>query len=131
MAATRVRRLCGKLAIAAGVPAMLWLTLLVQAQLSPLVVLHYSSAATAPIAYFFDEDSDIIKDVIHPGERLGFRTTRWPRAGYHLDVSFPFSSRDGVELAAPFSRVDIYLDAHAKVVRTTVDTGFWARIGPD
>jgi hypothetical protein len=128
--AALMRRLFRQLTIAAGVLALLWLTLFVQAQLSPVVVLHYSTAAPAPIVYFFNEDNDIIKDVIKPGESLGFRTTRWPDADYYLDVSFPFSSRDGAELTPPFSRVDIYIGADAKVVRTVVDKRYWARFGP-
>lgn len=124
-----VRSIARKLQIAAGTLVLLWLTLGAQAHLSPLVVLHYSADATVPVAYFFNRDDDIIKDVIKPGTSVGFRTSRWPRPGYYLDVSLPFSSRDGVELKPPFSRVDIYIDADARITRTVTDTRFRARFG--
>lgn len=36
---------------------------------------------------------------------------------------------DGVEIEPPFSRVDIYIGADAKIVRTVIDKRYWARFG--
>jgi len=73
------------------------------------VFLHYSPAASESVTYFFNEDNDIIKDRIHPGTSLAFRTAHYPHAAYFIDVSLPTASGDGVEIRPPFSRVDVYI----------------------
>jgi hypothetical protein len=108
---------------------LLWLTASAQAQLAPLVVLHYSADATAPVGYFFNEDNDTAKAIIAPGASLGFRTARWPGPDYYVEVSLPLASRDGVDLKPPFSRVDIYIGADTRIVRTVIDRRFWKRFG--
>ncbi len=118
------------LAIAAALLA-LWLALVVFSYTSPVVYLHYSASATTPVTYFFNEDNDIVKDEIAPGARLEFRTTHRPRAGYFINVSLPAASRDGVDIAPPFSRVDVYIGADTKIARTVVRTDFLARFGSD
>ncbi|WEF34320.1 hypothetical protein [Pseudoduganella chitinolytica] len=124
-----LRSIARKLAIAVGTFGLLWLTLAAQARLSPLVVLHYAADAKAPVGYFFNEDNDIVKDAIAPGASLEFRTSRWRRPDYYLQVSLPLASGDAVELKPPFSRVDIYIGADARMTRTVTDTRFWARFG--
>lgn len=124
-----LRSIVRKLTIAAGTLALLWLTLGAQAQLSPLVVLHYSADAREPVSYFFNEDNEIRKEMLAPGASRGFRTTRWPGPDYYLEVSLPFASRDGVELKPPFSRVDIYIGADTRIIRTDIDKRFWTRFG--
>lgn len=93
----------------------------------PVVVLHYASNATKPVTYFVDEQNDTTKDHLNPGEVLKIYTVMFPAAGSSIDVSLPFSSRDGVTLTTPFSRVDIYIDADAKIQRTIIHHGFFAR----
>ncbi|WP_181259132.1 hypothetical protein [Pseudoduganella armeniaca] len=123
------RSYCRKPAIALGTLVLLWLTASAQARLTPLVVLHHCADATAPVGYFFNEDNAIVKDLIEPGARLEFRTARWPGPDYYVEVSLPLASRDGVELKPPFSRVDIYIGADSRIVRTVVDKRFWKRLG--
>jgi hypothetical protein len=97
----------------------------------PVVVLHYSAEAAAPVVYFFNEDNYIIKEYINPGEVIEFRTSRHPDADYFIDVSLPFASRDGVEITTPFSRIDIYIGADTKITRTVTRMDFPARLGFD
>jgi hypothetical protein len=42
-------------------------------------------------------------------------------------LSLPFSSRDGVTLEPPFSRVDVYISADTKIERTVIRHGFFDR----
>jgi hypothetical protein len=116
-----------KLLAVAGALAALWLALGVNSFTMPVVFLHYSAAAAAPVTYFFNEDNDIVKDRLAPGASVEFRTARRPREGYVIDVSLPFAGADGVEIRPPFSRVDVYIGPDAKIVRTVVRTDFLAR----
>lgn len=108
---------------------MLWLVLLVFSYTSPVVYLHYASAARAPVTYFFNEDNTTIKDRIDPGATIAFRTAHRPGAGYVIENSLPFASRDGVEIIPPFSRADVYIGADTKIARTVIDTDYVARLG--
>lgn len=112
-----------------GVPAILWLAIGLYFRTGPVVVLHYSAAATEPVVYFFNENNYITKKQIFPGETLQFHTAHRPDAEYYIDVSLPFASRDGVEIKPPFSRVDVYIGADTKIARTVVNTNFTARFG--
>ena len=117
-----------KLLAVAGTIAALWLALAVNSVTLPVVFLHYSASATAPVTYFFNEDNDIVKDHLVPGASIEFRTARRPHADYFIDVSLPLASRDGVEIRQPFSRVDVYIGPDAKIERTVVKTEFLARV---
>jgi hypothetical protein len=115
------------LAIAGAIVAS-WLALFVNAVTLPVVFLHYSASAVAPVTYFFNEDNDIVKDHLAPGASIEFRTARRPHAGYFIDVSLPFAGSDGVEIRQPFSRIDVYIGPDAKIERTVVDNDFLARV---
>ncbi|PQO91936.1 hypothetical protein C5614_25465 [Massilia phosphatilytica] len=115
----------------AGTIAALWLALAVYSFTLPVVFLHYSATATAPVTYFFNEDNDIVKDHLAPGASIEFRTARRPHADYFIDVSLPLASRDGVEIRQPFSRVDVYIGPDTKIERTVVKTDFLARIASE
>ena len=117
-----------KLLAIAGTLGALWLALGVNSLTLPVVFLHYSAAATVPVTYFFNEDNDIVKDRLVPGASIEFRTARRLHAGYFIDVSLPFASRDGVEIRQPFSRVDVYIGPDAKIERTVVKNDFLARV---
>lgn len=116
-----------KLARIAGVLVILWLALAAWVYTSPLVVLHYATSAAKPVSYFFNEDDHITKEYISPGARVEFRTAHRPRPDYYISVSIPLASRDYVEIKPPFSRVDVYIGADTKIVRTVVKTEFFAR----
>lgn len=115
------------LAIAGTIVAS-WLALFVNAVTLPVVFLHYSAQAVAPVTYFFNEDNDIVKDHLAPGASIEFRTARRLHADYFIDVSLPLASRDGVEIRRPFSRVDVYIGPDTKIERTVVKTDFLARV---
>lgn len=117
-----------KLLAVAGAIAALWLAFAVNSLTLPVVFLHYSASATAPVTYFFNEDNDIVKDHLAPGESIEFRTARRLHAGYFIDVSLPLAGGDGVEIRKPFSRVDIYIGPDTKIERTVVKTDFLARV---
>ena len=116
------------LLVIAGTIVALWLALGVNSVTSPVVFLHYSAKATAPVTYFFNEDNDIVKDHLVPGASIGFRTARHRHADYFIDVSLPLASRDGVEIRQPFSRVDVYIGPDTKIQRTVVNNDFLARV---
>ncbi|AVR97106.1 hypothetical protein C9I28_16735 [Pseudoduganella armeniaca] len=109
----------------------MWLGFVGYVKTSPLIALHYAADAREPVMFFLNRDSTILKEEIHPGQTREFRTPRNPKPDYYMDVSLPFSSRDGVEFKPPFSRVDVYIGADAKIVRTVVHTDFWARFSAD
>lgn len=111
----------------AGAIALIWLALVANAYTSPVVFLHYAASATTSVTYFFNEDNNIVKNYLKPGESVEFRTARRPRPGYVIDVSLPLASHDGVEIKPPFSRVDIYIGADTKITRTVSRTDFLAR----
>lgn len=113
-----------------GAMAILGLVLYVYAASAPVVVLHYSATATKPIGYFFNDDDDITKALIYPGTQAQFRTARSPREGYVIEVSMPAENGDGVEIKPPFSRVDVYIGADAKIERTVTRTDFMAKFFP-
>ena len=117
-----------KLLIAAGMVGMLALALIVYAYSAPVVVLHYSAAASAPVGFFFNDDNTITKDAMEPGTSRQFRTARQPHADYFIEVSLPMASRDGVEIKPPFSRADVYIGADTKITRTVIRKDFLARI---
>jgi hypothetical protein len=117
-----------KLLAIAGAIAASWLALGVNSLTLPVVFLHYSAKATAPVNYFFNEDNDIVKDRLLPGASIEFRTSRHLHADYFIDVSLPFASRDGVEIRQPFSRVDVYIGPDTKIERTVVKNDFLARV---
>lgn len=117
-----------KLLIAAGMLAMLALALIGHAYSAPVVVLHYSAAASGPVGFFFNDDNTITKDAMAPGTSRQFRTARAPHADYFIEVSLPMASRDGVEIKPPFSRADVYIGADTKITRTVIKKDFLARI---
>ena len=120
------------LAVSAGVLVTLWMALVINAYTSPVVVLHYAAEATQPVVYFFDEPAaHVIRDFIYPGTSVSFRTPRNPYAGYVASVSLPSASRDGVDIAPPFSRVDVYIGADTKIARTVIRNDYLARLGFD
>lgn len=127
----KLSSLSTKLLAGAAVLAVLWLGMLAFSYTAPVVFLHYSAAARAPVTYFFNEDNDIVKDRIDPGARLEFRTARHPGAHYFIDVSLPAAGSDGVEIKPPFSRVDVYIGADAKIARTVIKTEYLARFGSE
>ena len=98
---------------------------------APVVVLHYSAAASGPVGFFFNDDNSIIKDTMDPGTSRQFRTAHYPHADYVVEVSLPLASREGVEIRPPFSRVDVYIGADTNITRTVINTDFMARVGFD
>ena len=113
--------------IALAVVALVWLAIVVNSLTYPAVFLHYSATASAPVAYIFNEDHDIHRDMIRPGETIEFRSRKDPAADYFISISLPMASRDEVRITPPFSRVDVYVDANAKIERTVEKNEYWAR----
>jgi len=121
-----------KLLKVAGVCAVLWLALTVNACTSPVVVVHYAADAREPVLFFFDEPgAHVIRGTLQPGESRSFRAPRDPYPGYSATVSFPSASRDGVDIEPPFSRVDVYVGADTRITRTVIRKDFPARLGFD
>ncbi|WP_312437966.1 hypothetical protein [Janthinobacterium sp.] len=116
-----------KLSVLAALLATLVLALLLFLCSAPVVVLHYSAAASGPVGFFFNDDNTITKDAIHPGTSRQFRTARHPHAGYVIEVSLPMASRDGVEIKPPFSRADVFIGADTRIARTVIKNDFLAR----
>lgn len=93
----------------------------------PAVVLHYSASGDEPIGYFYDTDVYISKRSLYPGESVKYYTDWHQGPDYWTMISFPFESRDSVEINGPFSRVDVCIGAGAKVERTEIRHGFFDR----
>ena len=116
-----------RLLIVMAVLALLWLAIVVNSLTYPVVFLHYPATATAPVAYIFNEDHDIHREVIQPGETAEFRSRKDPAADYFVAISLGMASRDEVWITPPFSRVDVYVDASTKIERTVKTNDYWAR----
>lgn len=94
---------------------------------SPVVVVHYDTAARETIGYFFLQNGDTTKEELKPGEEVRLVTDMFPEKDEVMLFSLPFNSQDSVEIQPPFSRVDIYVDASTRIARTTVSQSFFAR----
>ena len=93
----------------------------------PVVVLHYSADAQKPVAYFLNENDQITRGELAPGQTEKFYTPMFASRDAWIEVSLPFASRDGVDIKPPYSRVDVYIDAGTKIERTDTKHGFLAR----
>lgn len=113
--------------IALAAVALVWLAIVVNSLTYPAVFLHYSATATAPVAYIFNEDHDIQREMIRPGETIEFRSRKDPSTDYFISISLPRASSGEVWITPPFSRVDVYVDANAKIERTVETKDYWAR----
>ncbi|AZS81438.1 hypothetical protein N8H69_13510 [Achromobacter spanius] len=122
-----VRFLAAVLGTICVVVAGLWASVALWGAFSPVVLLHYSKDAESPIRVFFNDNDDTLKLGMTPGQTLRFRTAMFPRPDMWILITFPGQSPDHVELTQPFSRVDIFVGAGAKVERTAVHERFFAR----
>lgn len=77
-------------------------------------MIHYSADARESIFYIYNENNYIHRGVLEPGEVAGFFAPMFPAPDSWIDVSAPMSNT-GVEIAPPFSLVDVYIDASAKL----------------
>lgn len=127
----KIDSLLKKALVASAVVGLCWLALVISHHTRPAVVLHYAADAKAPVIFFFMENDDTIKEYLHPGASLTYRTERSPGTDYYLSVSLPVASRDSVELKPPFSRVDVYIGPDTKITRTVVSTDFWSRFSTE
>ncbi|WP_321877125.1 hypothetical protein [Paraburkholderia bannensis] len=93
----------------------------------PVIVLHYAPDARQPVAYFFNENNDITRGELTPGQTKKFYMPMFPSPDAFVDFSLPLASRDGVDIKPPYSRVDVYIDAATKIERTDVKHGFLDR----
>lgn len=69
----------------------------------------------------------LTKEEIKPGEKVRLVTDMFPDEDEFILFSLPLDSQDSVELHPPFSRVDIYISADARIERTTISQNFFAR----
>jgi hypothetical protein len=95
----------------------------------PVVILHYDEGAREPVVYFFNNNHSITKDELRPGQVERFYSELFPEADSFMDISLPMSSRDGVEIKPPFSRVDVYINGAAKIEKVETKFGFFDRFG--
>jgi hypothetical protein len=116
-----VRRLFATVCVASFLWAVFWLFC------RPVVILHYAPDAQGSDVYFFNEDNDTLKKEIKPGQVERIYTDYFQSRDFPMILSLPYSSRDGTYLTPPFSRVDIYIDANAKIDRVATRYGFFDR----
>ncbi|WP_296953066.1 hypothetical protein [uncultured Massilia sp.] len=119
------------LALVVAVPVLAWLGLGLLVHTAPVVVLHYASTATAPVVYYFNANDRVTKATIAPGQQIAFHLPHRLPPDAYIGVSMPLAGGHGVDLAPPFSRVDVYIGADTKITRTVVRTDFPARFGID
>ena len=93
----------------------------------PLILIHYSAEAPDAVVYFLDDGIYTTHEEIQPGSRDRYFGDMFPEADFSITFSLPYSSRDGFEIYPPFSRIDIYVDADARIERTEVSQNFFAR----
>lgn len=110
-----------------GLLVGLWTCIVLWGSFSPVVLLHYSKDATEEISVFFNDNHDTAKFGMNPGETVRFRTAMFPKPDMWILLTFPSESPDSLELTKPFSRVEVYIGPGAKIERTEVHEGFFAR----
>ncbi|AXF18789.1 hypothetical protein CUJ87_30935 (plasmid) [Paraburkholderia caledonica] len=93
----------------------------------PVIVLHYSADARRPVAYFLNDNDEITRGQLLPGQTLRFHTPMFPGRDRWIEISVPFASRDGVDIRPPYSRVDVYIDATGRIGRTEAKYQFFDR----
>lgn len=93
----------------------------------PVVALHYSKEATDRIGYFFNDNHAISKRGLSPGESVEYLTAMFPKPDMWILLTFPRDSNDALEITKPFSRIDVFIGPGAKIERTEVHDGFFAR----
>ena len=93
----------------------------------PVIVLHYSADAHKPVVYLLNENDQITRGELAPGQTEKFYTPMFASRDAWIEVSLPFASRDGVNVKPPYSRVDVYIDASTKIERTDTKHDFLAR----
>ena len=125
-----MRCLLTTLGVICAVAAGLWASVALWGAFSPVVLLHYSKHAESPLSVFFNDNDDTLKLGMSPGQTLKFRTAMFPGPDMWILITFPGASPDHIELTKPFSRVDVFVGAGAKIVRTEVDERFFARVWP-
>ncbi|MNT28420.1 hypothetical protein D3C72_1641060 [compost metagenome] len=93
----------------------------------PVVVLHYSENASTRIGYFFNDNHDITKRGLQPGEIVKFPTAMFPAPDMWILLTFPTERGDSLEITEPFSRIDVHILEGGKIDRTVVRHGFFSR----
>lgn len=93
----------------------------------PVVVLHYSKQANTRIGYFFNDNHDITKSGLAPGEVAKLSTALFPDTDIWISLTFPRERGDTLEITEPFSRVDVYIAQGGQIERTVVRHGFFSR----
>lgn len=93
----------------------------------PVVALHYSDQARESIGFFFNDNHNTAKQGLEPGESVVFPTAMFPDSGMWILLTFPFDSKDSLEITKPFSRIDVCIGPGAKIDRTEIRHGFFAR----
>ncbi len=111
----------------ATVAGLLYALVLIWYSCRPVVVIHYSPAGSSPIGYVYDTDVYLARRVLRPGESARYYTDWHHESDYWTSVSLPAESGDYVEITGPFSRVDVYVGPDARVERTDIRHGFFAR----
>ena len=93
----------------------------------PVILIYYSSEASNAVVYFLDDGVYTTHEKIQPSSRDRYFGDLFPESGHWLNFSLPYSSQDGFDIYPPFSRIDIYIDASARIERTEVSQNFFAR----
>jgi len=93
----------------------------------PIIALHYSDEAKESIGYFLNDNDVITKRGLNPGESVKYPAAMFPKPDMWILLTFPFDSDDFLEITKPFSRIDVFIGPGAKIERTEVRHGFFAR----
>jgi len=113
------------MAIAICMAPFVWVVFLFNCR--PTVALHYSAEATDSLGYFLNDNHSITKRGLKPGESVKYPTAMFPEPDMWILLTFPFQSDDFLEITKPFSRIDVFIGPGAKIERTEVRHGFFAR----
>jgi hypothetical protein len=113
------------MAIAICIAPFVWVVFLFNCR--PTVALHYSAEATDSLGYFLNDNHSITKRGLKPGESVKYPTAMFPEPDMWILLTFPFQSDDFLEITKPFSRIDVFIGPGAKIKRTEVRHGFFAR----
>lgn len=94
---------------------------------SPIVAMHYSSRATESLVFYLYSDGTITKSELAPGKSDYTSTAMNPPSDMQVILSFPVLRREVLHVTEPFSRIDVYIGPEARIERTEIRHGFFAR----
>jgi hypothetical protein len=98
---------------------------------APVIILHYSNEAKIDVKFFYIEGDLIIKSHLFPGQISKFFVDTPSKINTPIHISLPEHGNEYIDIAHPFSRVDIYINSEEKIAQVDKKMKFFDRFTTD